>query len=439
MAVRTKPEPVKKKRHRKRKWRLRKGPCLLLLLSICCLIVLGVRFVSFVQKRSAVAAWSKQESRQAAAQVQEETTAQEYEATEEETQTQEPPPDTRIDLMMIGDILAHPLVYNSGRKADGSYCFDHLFEHMKDDIAEADIRIVNQETILGGTALGLSGYPCFNSPYEIGIAEVAAGFNVILHATNHVLDKGLKGVHNCLNFWHNNYPDTAVLGINESEEAYQSVYVYEKDGFKVAILNYTYGTNGIAILQSMPYVVDMLEEDKVRKDVALAKELADMVVVCPHWGTEYVYEPDSSQKYWTELFFSLGVDVVIGTHPHVLEPVELLVDEQTGRQMLVYYSLGNFVSDQDEKPRMIGGLAKVSLVKRGTDGSCFIDSYSLEPVITHKMYADRMITAYKLSDYTQELAAANSICKDSGNADFSLNYCKNLCRQILGKERIVSN
>ena len=132
--------------------------------------------------------------------------------TVEETTTT--PPDVTVDIMMIGDILAHEGVYNSGLQADGTYNFDHLFKNIKSDISAADIRIVNQETILGGVELGLSGYPCFNSPYEIGVAEAKAGFNVILHATNHTLDKGLTGVENCLNFWKTNYPEMAVLGIN---------------------------------------------------------------------------------------------------------------------------------------------------------------------------------------------------------------------------------
>ena len=207
------------------------------------------------------------------------------------------------------------------------------------------------------------------SPWALGDAEVKAGFNIILHATNHTLDKGLKGVENCLSFWKTYHPDTTVLGINETEEDYENIYVYEKEGFKIAFLNYTYGTNGIPIPDSKPYIVNMLDKDKITADVTKAKQLADMVIVLPHWGTEYVYTPDSNQNYWTQLFLSLGVDVVIGTHPHVLEPVEVVSDTK-GHEMLVYYSLGNFVSNQDQKPRMIGGMAKMTLVKDET--GCYV-------------------------------------------------------------------
>lgn len=281
--------------------------------------------------------------------------------TEAETTTPAPK-STEVSLMMIGDMLIHEGVYKSGLQDDGTYNFDHLFKNILPDVKAADISIVNQETILGGTELGLSGYPAFNSPYEIADAISKAGFNVVLHATNHTLDKGLKGVNNDINYWKNNFPDIKVLGINENEEQYNSIYVYEKDDFKISILNYTYGTNGIPLPSSNPYVVNLLDEDKIRTDVAKAKELSDLVIVCPHWGTEYVYTPDSWQKKWTNLFLELGVDVVIGAHPHVIEPVEVKTRDD-GHQMLVYYSLGNFVSNQDHSPRMLGAMAKVTMVK----------------------------------------------------------------------------
>lgn len=357
-----------------------------------------------------------------------ETTEATQEVTTQEVTTSHP--QTQIDLMMIGDILAHEGVYKSGLQPDGNYNYDHLFAHILPDIQSSDLRIVNQETILGGVELGLSGYPCFNSPYELGDAEVKAGFNVILHATNHTIDKGLTGVENCLNFWQTKHPETTVLGINKDKTSYDNINVYNKDGFKVALLNYTYGTNGIAIPSSNPYCVNLLDKDKITADVAKAKQMADMVIVFPHWGTEYVYTPDDSQKMWTNLFLDLGVDVVIGAHPHVVEPVELLTSS-TGHQMLVYYSLGNFVSNQDQKPRMVGGMAKVSLVK-DTDGTCYIKQYSLEPLVTQKLFGTSLITTYKLTDYTEDLAQKNAIRKDSGCSDFSLLYCENLAKQILG-------
>lgn len=404
-------------RRRRRRRRNSSMPTLIaiLVISIVCLIGLSISL-------SACSKGKEASSDNVSIEETESTTVEETTTT---------PPDVTVDIMMIGDILAHEGVYNSGLQANGTYNFDHLFKNIKSDISAADIRIVNQETILGGVELGLSGYPCFNSPYEIGVAEAKAGFNVILHATNHTLDKGLTGVENCLNFWKTNYPEMAVLGINETEEDYNDIYVYNKDGFKIAILNYTYGTNGIAIPASKPYIVNMLDVDKITQDVTKAKEIADMVVVCPHWGTEYVYEPDSNQKYWTNLFLKLGVDVVIGAHPHVMEPVETLTRDD-GHQMVVYYSLGNFVSNQDKMPRMLGGMAKVTLVKSGTDNSCYIKQYSYTPIVTQKLFGTSLITSYKLSDYNDTLASENAIRKDSGNSEFSLSYCQELCKLVFG-------
>lgn len=350
-----------------------------------------------------------------------------------ETTTAQPttaaPKKTEINVMMIGDMLVHEGVYKSGKAEDGTYNFDHLFKNILPDINEADVRIVNQETILGGTELGLSGYPAFNSPQEIGDSIAKAGFNVVLHATNHSLDKGLKGLNIDMEYWKTKQPDIKLLGVNETKEQYDDIYVYEKDDFKVAFLNYTYGTNGIPIPSANPYCVNMLEEDKIRTDVTKAKQLADLVVVCPHWGTEYVYTPDSWQKKWTSLFLELGVDLVLGAHPHVIEPVEIKTRED-GHQMLVYYSLGNFVSNQDHSPRMLGAMAKVKLLK--DDSGAYVHSYSVVPLVTQKLFGYGLITTYKLSDYTQTLAAQNAITRDEYGRDFSLKFCQNLSEQVFG-------
>lgn len=352
--------------------------------------------------------------------------------TQAEPTTQEPttaaPKKIKVDLMMIGDMLVHEGVYKSGLQDDGTYNFDHLFQHILPEIKAADISIVNQETILGGTELGLSGYPTFNSPYELADAISSAGFNIALHATNHTIDKGLRGVNNCIAYW-KNFPDVKVLGINENEEQYNSIYVYQKEDFKISILNYTYGTNGIPIPKDNPYVVNLLDEDKIRQDVTKAKEISDLVIVCPHWGTEYVYTPDSWQVKWTNLFLELGVDVVLGSHPHVIEPVEVKTRED-GHQMLVYYSLGNFVSNQDRSPRMLGAMAKVSMIK--DDSGAYVKSYSVVPLVTQKLFGKGLITTYKLSDYTQALASQNAIRRDENGADFSLEFCQSLSQQVFG-------
>lgn len=347
-----------------------------------------------------------------------------------EAPTTEPPFEpTSIDVVMIGDMLLHDAVSKSGLMADGTYNFDHFFTHIKDDVQAADIAIVNQEVILGGIELGISGYPTFNSVFEVGDAIVNAGFNVVLHATNHTIDKGAKGVDNCIDYWNTKHPDVAVLGVNKTAEEAENIYVYEQDGIKIAVLNYTYGTNGIALPTGREYIVDLLDEEKVIKDLAKANELADFVIVCPHWGSEYVYQATDYQKHWTKIFADNGCDLVLGTHPHVIEPVEW-VEGKDGNKMLVYYSLGNFISTQDKAPRMLGAMANVTLENK-ENGEIYIKDYGVTPLVTHRVFGSGAMTTYKLSDYTEELAAKNTI--RNADSSFSIQFCKDLCKQVFGE------
>ena len=343
------------------------------------------------------------------------------------------PEPTEISLIMVGDILLHTPVANAAKQEDGSYNFDAIFANMQEDISRADLAIVNQEVIIGGEHLGISGYPAFNAPYALGDALVEAGFDIVCHGTNHALDKGKKGLLSCLEFWEKNYPDIGVLGIHGSVGEQEEIYIYEQDGISVAILNYTYGTNGIALPQDMPYAVDMLEQEKVIADIQKAEEMADFTIVCPHWGTEYKLEPSTEQKRWTQLFIENGVDLVLGTHPHVIEPVEWVKDEATGQEMLVYYSLGNFVNwtsgtGEGVANRMVGGMAQVTLSVE--EEKVVIAEYDIEPVVCHLTEGINGVTVYKLSEYTDELAEANRIRQQ--DATFSLEYCRELCERVWG-------
>ena len=337
-----------------------------------------------------------------------------------------------VDLLMVGDILLHDNVQNSGKLPDGTYNYDHLFENVVEDIQAADIAIANQEVILGGTELGLSGYPAFNGPFEVGDALVNAGFDVILHATNHTLDRGKKALLNCLDFWETNYPEVAVLGAFDSQEDYDnSIYVYEEDGLKIAILNYTYGTNGIPSPSDMPYAVARLEEEKVISDLQKAEGLADFTVVCPHWGTDYQHKQSAEQEKWANLFMEYGADLVIGTHPHYIQPVEMLTGEND-EEMLVYYSLGNFINSTNESgrgtaDRMVGAMAQVTIAKNEA-GKAYIKEYGVEPLVTQLLYGTQEITTYKLSDYTEELASKNEILKK--DSVFNLTFCQELCEDV---------
>ncbi len=334
-----------------------------------------------------------------------------------------------ITLMMVGDMLIHTSVWTSGQRADGTYNFDHFFTHMADEFSSADISIVNQETILGGTEHGLEDFPCFNSPQELGDAEVAAGVDVALSATNHALDQGFEGIQWDLAYWREKHPEVVVPGIADSQEMADTIPMIEREGIKVALLNYTQHTNSIPLPDGATYCVKKLHLSDLAGDVQRAREAgADFVIAFPHWGTEYVYTADEDQISYAHKFVDAGVDAIIGTHPHVIENVEVW-DGTDGKRVPIFWSLGNYVSGQIEKPRMLGGMAKLTLQKSGS--TCKVAEYSMTPTVTHRA-AGTAMGVYKLSDYTDDLASQNSIRNASGCSDFTVQYCRDLAAQILG-------
>ena len=346
----------------------------------------------------------------------------------------EPEP-AQISLIMVGDILLHTPVEASAKQEDGTYNYDAIFANTKDEIKAADLALVNQEVIIGGEELGISGYPAFNAPFEMGHDLVEAGFDVICHGTNHALDKGKKGLLNCLNFWADNYPDIEVLGVHDTQEDSEEIFFYEQDGIKIALLNYTYSTNGVPMPDDMPFAVDMLTDsnkDNIIADIRKAEEQADFTIVCPHWGTEYYLDVDSHQKKWTNIFLENGVDLVIGTHPHVIGPIEMVKDEETGREMLVYYSLGNFVnwtssSGEGIANRMVGGMAQVT-IEKDENGNTYIKEYGIEELVCHLEEGTNGVTVYLLDEYTEELAEKNQIIHQ--DSAFSLQYCRDLVVKV---------
>ena len=340
-------------------------------------------------------------------------------------------PSGDITIVMAGDVLMHDKVIKSGISPDGSYNYDHLFSNVKNEVAAADIAIINQETILGGEELKFSGYPSFNSPYEVGDAEVKAGFDVILQGTNHALDRSAKGVENCLAYWESAHPGTEVAGIHDSAEDQAKISIVNKNGIRIAILNYTYGTNGIQMPKGKGYLVDYLTEKRVRDDIKKAEAEADFTVVCPHWGTEYSLNVSSEQKKWAGIFRECGADLIIGTHPHVIEPFEII--KENGREIPVYYSIGNFVNatsgrGSGVKNRMVGGIAKIR-IGRDAAGSVTVKEAAVRPVICH--LTDDTVTAYFMEDYNETLATQNKIREQ--DPEFSYASCLQLVNTVWPK------
>jgi len=310
-----------------------------------------------------------------------------------------------VSLFALGDNLLHMPVVNSGKKEDGSYAYGHLFEKLQPAITSADLAIIGQETVFGGSDLGYSGYPLFNSPSDMGVSLINEGFNVVLHASNHVLDKGARGLRNTLNFWAQ-YPEIRVLGINNTPEEQQAVEIVHVKGAAIALLNYTYDTNGITLPAEEAYMVNYIDREKIEADSRYAETHADFTVAFMHWGTEYATKPNEMQKTLAKDMCGWGVDLIIGAHPHVIEPMEWITHEN-GNKLLVYYSLGNFVSRQKEARNLLGGAAKVNLYYDGETVS--IADYAFIPIVTHYNSTSTQFSVYPLAEYSNELAALHGV------------------------------
>ncbi len=329
-------------------------------------------------------------------------------AVNEESSSTEKNENAKVTLLAAGDNLIHNTLISAGEQTDGTLNYDSLYANIKPEIEKFDISVIDQETVLGGSEFEYSGYPTFNTPWEVGEAAIRAGFDVFNCATNHTMDMGWGGVENELEFFADK-KDAVALGINANEDDYNKITYYEKNGITFAMLNYTYGTNGIPLPDDKPWCVNLLDKDKVTKDLKEAREHADFVIVFPHWGTEYSFEVSDYQEEYTKLFSDMGVDLVIGCHPHVIEPVKWVTNDSTGKKMLVYYSLGNFISHQIDLENLLGGMAEVTIEKK--DGKTEITSAKFVPVVCHYNRDENgkfAFNVYKLGDYNDDLANTHS-------------------------------
>ena len=343
-----------------------------------------------------------------------------------------------VELVAVGDVLMHTPLLNYADNGDGTYDFNSIFSVMRDDISRADIAVCNQETPVDPYSDPDGGiYFIFNTPTEIVDAEINAGFDVATQSSNHTYDMGSEGVINTVNYWKSRADQIKMIGANASQEDRDTIFVYEKNGIKIAMLNYTYGLNGFEMPYDMQYLVTLIDDDNydlIVSDIQRAKEMADFVIVFPHWGTEdLVGDITDFQDYWGQVFTEAGADLIIGTHPHVCEKIEWITADN-GNKALCYYSIGNYASNQQETPEVLGGMAKVRIVKEG--GRTYIDESAtgVVPVVTHNVPAGgftQNVVCYKLQDYSQELADEHDIVVN-GRDYFSYDRLNELAYEIFG-------
>lgn len=337
-----------------------------------------------------------------------------------------------VHLVAVGDNLIHEHIYQSTDTSQPVWNYDYLYTNIKDDIVSADLAAVNQECIFVANHSNVSAYPSFGSPTEIGDALVNAGFDIVEHATNHAFDKGTSAINETLDYWKSNHPDIKVLGIHDSQESADTITTITCKDITFSLLNYTSTINGEEYDAVPSYMIDFLRSEKVTADVAKAKEAGDMVIAFLHTGEEYSTEPNQDQKNFLQLLLSQGVDIAICSHSHVLQNYETLTDDQ-GNEMLVYYSLGNFISTQKQPECLLGGMADITITRDPQTSELSISDSQLIPLVTHYNYEKNEYSVYKLEDYSEELAGEHSVHEETSEP-FTLESLKQQFHNVLAQQ-----
>ena len=317
------------------------------------------------------------------------------------TEKEKYPKKYSFDLLMVGDALIHSAIYEDALLSDGSYDFKPMLEYIKPISSKYDLAYYNQETILGGEDLGYSNYPRFNSPDEVGDAFIDAGFNLVSLATNHTMDKGEAGVLHSVHYW-SSQKDVVWDGQRSSQEERDKVRIYECNGIKYAFFSYTTWTNGLETPVGKEYLNNVYSNEKAKNDIEKVKDKVDVIIVAMHWGVEYSTDVSQEQEMIANYLSSLGVNLIIGSHPHVVEPVEYINDGKT----LVIYSLGNFISDQVGIERLTGLMMEVTINKVETENSTVVtvDNPKVEFIYTDSSYGrKRNFKVYPYSQLTESI------------------------------------
>lgn len=329
---------------------------------------------------------------------------------EEEPVIKEVIKDYKASLFAVGDALIHNGVYNDAKTEEldkdgyNVYDFKKMLTEIKPISTAHDLSFYNQETVIGGKNLGLSNYPMFNSPDEIGLDMLDAGFNIVNLATNHTMDKGVTGATYSANFWEKQ--DAYVTGSYTSIEKRNNIKIAEKNGITYAVLGYTYGTNGLKVPEGYEYLVNVWSvygdkayekyKETVKKDVEALRDKVDVLIVSMHWGNEYTHVPTWYQQDAAKYLSELGVDIIIGTHPHVIQPIEFI------NNTLVIYSLGNFISAQSEENTRVGMMVSLDIKKHVENATTQITIDNVKADLTWTYYSNyrnfKVIPFYKLTN-----------------------------------------
>lgn len=317
-----------------------------------------------------------------------------------------PKKNTSIHMSVVGDIMCHSTnfkdAYDSNTK---KYDFSYMFENVKEYLKNADITIGNLETTFAGSKRNYSGYPNFNTPEALGKNLKDLGIDVLATANNHCMDKGNSGLVSTLNYL-DEY-DISHMGTYRSQEEQDQILIKDINGIKIAFLAFTYGTNGITIPKDKPYSVNLIDKELMKKQIKLAqKENVDVICVNMHWGLEYKLKQNSEQEELADFLLKNGADIILGSHPHVLEPMEkrkVISEDGSTKEGFVIYSLGNFISGQIYANTKSTVILDIKLTKNAQD-IVSIDSVKYTPVyLNDNGKNSKSRSRYKLYDIEKEI------------------------------------
>lgn len=319
---------------------------------------------------------------------------------EPEPESEPAPENIVLKLTAVGDNLVHNTLSFDSRMDDGSYDFRPIYRGVAHKIEGSDIAIVNQEVPLDGTA---GSYPTLSAPFEVADALREIGFNAATLANNHMADKGADGIRLTLEALESR--GFATAGAHAADAP--NYAILEKQGIRIGLLSYTYGTNG-----GIPagWTIDRIGTDRITADVQALRPQCDFLAVAMHWGEEYQTTPSEGQQEFAHLLADLDVDLILGSHPHVMQPAEWLT-QPDGGETLCIYSLGNFTCDQRDQDRMIGALLTCGLTFSPDGTFLGYESAELDGVVTHCTWGSKNFALYMLEDYTEELAAQHGLHK----------------------------
>ena len=354
------------------------------------------------------------------------------------TSSNEPEEDKPINFTLtdIGDTLCHNTqywdAYNSSTK---QYDFSYVYDNIKDYTSSADITIGSLETTFAGEDRGYSNYPVFNSPDSLATGLKDIGVDVISLAGNHALDYGYSGICRTIDVLDN--VGISHLGTYKSAEDQNKILIKDVKGVKIAFINYTYGTNGIPVPSDKPYCLNLIDKDLISKQIKQAKgQNVDMIVACMHWGTEYKTSANDEQKELADFLFKSGVDIILGNHPHVIEPMEkktITLDDGSTKDVFVVYALGNFTADQRAEITRDSAILNLDITK-DSDGKILINKVSYVPIYMYKNSAAK-VHKFKILDIEKSIANFDSGDTSIGSSVYSnLKVQLQKIRDILGDE-----